>query len=455
MYAIIDLETTGGNAQSHSIIEIAILLHNGEMVEETYSTLVDPERRIPYRITSITGITNDMVIGAPKFYEVARKVVELTEGRTIVAHNAKFDYQFLKSAFKDLGYTYKRDVMCTLALSRNLMPELKSYSLKNLCKRLDIENEAAHRALGDAKATVELLEILLKMKSGDPIELGKPTPGRMGPEASMHKEMIDALPHTTGVYYFYNERRDLIYIGKSVDIRSRILSHFSNHTTKRALEMKLNLSHIRYEETGSELIALLKESQEIKQYQPIYNRAQRKSKFRIGIFSYLNQEGYRQFRVERMKKSGPAPLATFSNTREARRFLDWTVRKFELCQKHVGLHKMKGACFYRNIHKCHGACIGEESAEDYNVRAEQVVDRLRYEHNNMLIVDKGRHEQEKSIVGVQNGRYLGYGFIETELMENPVEMLLECLEPKMDNRDVRQIIKLYLRQEKEERILTW
>ncbi len=455
MYAIIDLETTGGNAKSDKIIEIAIVLHNGEAVEEEFSTLINPERRVPYRITGITGINDVMVKGSPKFYEIARRVVEMTEGRILVAHNARFDYQFLRNAFKELGYDYKRDVLCTLTLSRKLLPGQRSHSLKNLCLALDIPLPVQHRALEDTRATIQLLEILLKMKEGDPLALGKAAPGRMGPEASLHKEMIDALPHTTGVYYFYNARRDLIYIGKSVNIRSRILSHFSNQTTSKALEMKGQIDHIRYEETGSELVALLKESEEIKQYKPIYNRAQRRSVFNHGIFSHYNEEGYLQLRVERLKKKGAEAEAAFASAKEAKGFLERMLQNFELCQRHLGIHRLSGPCFYHSIHKCRGACVGKEGPESYNLRVDQVLQKLRYQHVNMLIMDRGRHENEKSLVGVVNGKYLGYGFLESELVDNDPQLLLKCLHAKMDNRDVRQIIKLFLRQEKPEQILTW
>lgn len=455
MYAIIDLETTGGNAKSDRIMEIAIVLHNGEEVEEEFSTLINPERRVPYRITGITGINDVMVKGSPKFYEVAKRVVEMTEGRILVAHNARFDYQFLRNAFKELGYDYKREVLCTLALSRKLLPHLRSHSLKNLCQSLEIPFSVQHRALEDTKATIQLFEMLLDLRDGDHLALGKPAPGRMGPEASMHKDMIDALPHTTGVYYFYDAQRELIYIGKSVNIRSRILSHFSNQTTSKALEMKARIDHIRYEETGSELIALLKESEEIKQYKPVYNRAQRRSVFNHGIFSHYNEDGYLQLRVDRLRKWGAEAEAAFASTREAKGFLERMLQEFELCQRHLGIHRLTGPCFYHSIHKCHGACVGKESPEEYNIRVEKVLNKLRYQHVNMLIMDQGRHENEKSLVGIANGKYLGYGFLEKELIDNDPQLLLKCLHAKMDNRDVRQIIKLYLRQEKQEQVFTW
>ena len=455
MYAIVDLETTGGNSNSDQIIEIAILLHDGEKVTETFTTLVNPFRRIPYRITSITGITQQMVADAPRFFEVAKEVVQLTEGRTLVAHNAKFDYQFLRQSFKSLAFDYKRDQICTLALARQVVPGLPSYKLGHLCRSLGISFKAGHRAEADALATAQLFTHLLDLRKQRTSLPMKASARFANPEANLHKDRIDQLPNDTGVYYFYNARRELIYIGKSVDIRSRVLSHFANHTTSRALDMKQQIAHIRCETTGSELVALLKESEEIKLHKPPYNRAQRRSVYRAGVFSAEDEAGYLQFWVERIRKGGPKPVAAFGSVKGARGFLDRMVDEFELCQRHCGTHRMKGPCFYYTIHKCKGACIQAESVEEYNERAAQVTHRLQYEHENMIIIDEGRNEKESAIVGIENGKYLGYAFIENELLSNDPLLLKECLEQKMDNRDVRQIIRLYLRQQKAREILHW
>lgn len=455
MYAIVDLETTGGNSHSDQIIEVAILLHDGEQVTETFSSLVNPFRRIPYRITSITGITQQMVSDAPRFFEIAKTIVQLTEDRTLVAHNAKFDFQFLRQAFKSLAFDFKREQICTLALSRQLLPRQRSYKLGALCKAMDIPFRIGHRAQADAEATAQLFTRLLDIRQGRTQEAIHAKARFANPEANLHKDRIDQLPKEAGVYYFYNANRELIYIGKSVDIRSRVLSHFANHTTTRALEMKSQIAHIRCEVTGSELVALLKESEEIKLHKPPFNRAQRRSVFRHGVFSDRDEAGYLKIWVERIRKNGPAPVAAFSTVKGAKGFLERMLEEYELCQRHCGLHRMKGPCFYYTIHKCKGACIGEESAEDYNARAEKVLDRLQFEHENMIIIDKGRHEGEKSIVGVERGKYLGYTFIEAELMSNDPKLLKTCLEEKMDNRDVRKIISLYLRQQKAEKILHW
>jgi DNA polymerase-3 subunit epsilon len=454
MYAIIDIETTGGNTQSDQITEIGIVLHDGERVVDQFETLIDPEKRIPYRISSITGITNELVAGAPKFYEVARKVVELTEGCTLVAHNAKFDYGFIRNAFKSLGFDYKRPVLCTVALSRSLLPGQKSYQLGQLCKTLGIESKIFHRALADAQATTRLfehLQQLARLRAHDMADTG--TLSRMNPDANLKKDQIDKLPKETGVYYFYDAGHQLIYVGKSVDIRSRVLSHFANHTNTKALEMKASIAHIRYAVTGSELVALLKESEEIKRFKPIFNRAQRRSRFNIGLFASYDEQGYLQFRAERLRRSGPEPVTAFSTLVEARGYLEHMVDEHQLCQRHMGLQKVKGPCFYHGIHKCHGACIGAEPACDYNLRAQHVLARLQYVGKNLLIVGEGRTAGEKSLVLVEQGKYQGFGYLEEEFLDNDVQVLKACITPFTDNKDVRQIINLFLRQGKAERVI--
>lgn len=454
MYAILDIETTGGNNQSDRIIEIAIVLYDGEKVEEAFTTLINPERRIPYRISNITGITNEMVAGMPKFYEVARQIVEFTQDRTLVAHNAKFDYGFLKNEFKSLGFEYKRDVLCTVALSRSLLPGQKSYNLGRLCNAIGIEAKNFHRALADAKACASLFLNLLdiaKKRAADLETAGQLS--RLNPDAHLKKEQIDKLPNETGVYYFYNEWQELIYVGKSVDIRSRVLSHFANNTSTKALEMKAAISHIRYAVTGSELVALLKESEEIKRFKPIYNRAQRRSRFSVGLFGSYDENGYLQFKYERLRKGGEEPISAFATLNEAKNFLTNMVEQHTLCQRLTSLQKGKGACFHHAIHKCKGACIGKESVKDYNFRAQEVIGRLKYAGNNLLIIDQGRNQNESSLVLVENGHYLGYGYIENEFIESELAVLKKCIQNFADNKDVRQIINLYLRQGKPQRII--
>jgi len=266
MYAIVDIETTGGSPKIEKITEIAIFIHNGEKIINEYVTLINPERNIPYFITNLTGITNEMVENAPCFFEVAKKIVEITEGCTFVAHNAKFDYSFLRHEFKLLGFNYKKNIIDTAALSRKLIPGHKSYSLGNICGDLGISINGRHRAAGDALATVKLFNILLecdKELNEGKISLLKNTKTvKLHPNLDLKK--IENIPEEPGVYYFYNEKGDLIYVGKSRNLMQHIQMFLSKKSTKKTMEVRSQIADIDWELTGSELIALLKESSEIK-----------------------------------------------------------------------------------------------------------------------------------------------------------------------------------------------
>src|SRR5512133_1045775 len=320
MYAIVDIETTGGSSRLEKITEIAIYQHDGEKITGEFASLINPERNIPYFITSLTGITNEMVEYAPRFFEIAKKIVELTEGRTFVAHNARFDYSFLREEFKSLGYNFRRPLLDTVTLSRKLLPGHVSYSLGNICKDLHIVINGRHRAGGDAFATVKLLEILLEKDrelalSGKNI-MKSTRISKLNPNLNLSK--LENIPEEPGVYYFYNDRHDLIYIGKSRNLQQRISTHLSNNTTNRAMEMRDLISDIDWETTGSELIALLKESAEIKRNKPVYNRAQRSSGFQWGMFSVIDDNGYMNFRFGRVCNIDEIPVSVYSSKEKAR-----------------------------------------------------------------------------------------------------------------------------------------
>ncbi|MDZ7743182.1 MAG: exonuclease domain-containing protein [Bacteroidota bacterium] len=229
---------------------------------DEFVSLVNPERKIPYQIMAMTGINDRMVADAPKFYEIAKQIVELTEGKTIVGHNVNFDYNFIRHEFKSLGYEFKRTTFCTCRMSKRAFPGRKSYGLGKLCRELNIPNHARHRASGDALATAKLFEMI---RSLDPYLVGKP-PRSLN--TNLSRSLIDGLPETAGVYYFHNHKGDIIYVGKSTNIKSRVLSHLSNNLNKRAVEMREAIADISCEITGSELIALLLESHEIKHTNP-------------------------------------------------------------------------------------------------------------------------------------------------------------------------------------------
>ena len=455
MFAILDIETTGGSPKTERITEIAIYFHDGSKVVDEWSTLINPEKNIPYFITGLTGITNEMVANAPKFFEVAKEIVERTENHTVVGHNVAFDYSFIKSEFKQLGFEYKRDTLCTVKLSRKHIPGHKSYSLGKICKDLGIVINDRHRAAGDALATVKLFELLLEKQGGsEEISLISESAGRYkNLNEFLTVNDIENLPEECGVYYFYDENKQLIYIGKSKDIRHRVLSHLGNTTTKKAMEMKKRISSISFELTGSELIALLKESGEIKDQKPMYNRAQKRSTYYWGLYTSKDEYGYINFHLQKISETPDDPVTCYNNKKEAREALTRMVGKNWLCQKLSGLYQTDGACFHHSIRQCNGACIQAEAVSSYNKRAEALLDNLKLDRGNVLIIDKGRSVDERSLVRIEKGMYMGYGYISVTDSYLGIDQMLESIKPGLDNRDIRQILKNWLKNNKVEKML--
>ena len=438
------MKPRGVAPQHEKITEIAIFVHDGEKVIDEYVTLINPERHIPVHITNLTGITNAMVANAPRFYEVAREIVLKTEGTIFVAHNVGFDYGFVKNEFKNLGYDFERQTLDTVRLSRKLIPGHASYSLGNICRDLGIVIEGRHRAAGDALATVKLFELLLKISGNGLLETGK----KINLTGINHPPLINKLPAATGVYYFVDSEGKLIYIGKSINIKQRAIQHFNNSGGKRAIEMRQSIIDISYELTGSELIAMLLESEEIKKHKPIYNKAQRRSIFNYGIYTAYNEMGYITLKLERNVQKHGVPLTTYSTFEEGRSHLFQLIEKYQLCMKLCGQYQTEGACFHHGISKCNGACIGAEPAAIYNARALQMIDVFNFRSSNFFIVDRGRSDDEKSLVWICNGKYMGFGYIENELV-GKTELMTDCIKKYADNRDVRQIIHHYIRQKKQ------
>lgn len=446
MYAIVDVETTGLSPSGEKITEIAIYLHDGKQIVDEFQSLINPEKKIPYRIVQMTGINDQLVQDAPKFYEIAKKIVELTEGKILVGHNVQFDYNFIRSEFKSLGFDFQRRTLDTVRLSRKLIPERRYYSLAKLCKDLGIENPARHRAAGDALATTRLFEILLAIdEQPENVKLN-------GYNSEVNKSLVNDLPKETGVYYFFNRNKDLIYVGKSVNIHDRVLSHMNNNLHKKAVEMRAEISDVKYELTGSELIALLLESSEIKKHQPIYNRQQRRIFFNYGLYAFEDENGYKNLKVMRIVDE-LNPIFTYGSSQEGKDHLFRLIEEFELCQKLCGLYETVGACFHYQIKQCRGSCVGEETTGDYNARVNEALENYHFEHQNFFVIDKGRNIDERSIVKVQNGKYIGFGYADLKLAIGEMEPLNDCIQPYRDNREVRQIINSCLRQDKFEKIL--
>ena len=455
MFTIIDIETTGSNSKSDKITEIAIFRHDGKKIIDEYSTLINPERRIPFYITELTGIDDSMVAEAPKFYEVAKKIVELTNDAVFVAHNVGFDYNFIRSEFKSLGYDFNRPKLCTVKLSRLLIPGKTSYSLGRLCKALDIKISNRHRAAGDALATVTLFEMLLaRDRANIIVNGGKPRHLPAHLNSNLSPDIIADLPAKTGVYYFFNEHHELIYVGKSKNIKSRIRAHLNNFDNLKAIELRNEIAFIEYSLTGSELISMLLESAEIKRHKPYFNRAQLKSGFNYGVFSDFLIDGFIHFKAGKISGKN-RPLAVFTSQNQAKGFLSRVTEEFDLCPKFTGLDYTGGPCIRHLMQHCDGNCQQKERQEDYNARAMAVVKSMEYDHFSFLIIDKGREASERSVVKIEKGRYMGYGYFDNLSLMDNIELLKKCTNREEDNHEVQQIIKGFLKRNTVERVIPY
>ena len=392
-----------------------------------------------------------MLRSAPKFYEVAKRIVEITEDCILVAHNARFDYRILTTEFKRLGFNFERENLCTVELSKKLIPDLPSYSLGKLVRSLGIPVSDRHRAAGDATATVKLFKMLLDKDVEKTIIKAAI---RLDPKHQMEPKLIDIiskLPSVTGVYYIHKADGEIIYIGKSKNIKSRINQHFTGQTPK-SKKIQLEVATVTYDETGSELVALLKESEEIKRNKPKFNRALRRTIFTHGLFSFRDAEGYINLKIEKIK-GNQKPITTFSNHESGKSFMNKVVEKNHLCQKLCGLYKTANSCFGYDIKSCAGACISEEPTETYNKRVLNVIESHTFKDQNMILIDFGRAVDERSAVLIENGVFRGYAYFNLNFQIHTTAVLKSILTPMEHNKDAQHIIQSFMRRHKRLKII--
>ena len=453
MYAILDIETTGGQFNEEGITEIAIYKFDGHEIVDQFISLVNPEIPIQPFVVKLTGINNAMLRSAPKFFEVAKRIIEMTNDCVLVAHNADFDYRILRTEFRRLGYDFNQKTLCTVELSKKLMPEQASHSLGKLVRSLGIPMADRHRASGDAMATVKLFKMLLDKDLEKEIvkELIK-TEVQKGIAPKL-LNIVESLPSRTGVYYIHNKEGKIIFIGKSKNIKKRVNQHFTG-ITRSAKKIQTEVFTVTYEETGTELIAVLKEAEEIKINRPIYNRMSRKNTFSWAIYSERDANGYLNLKLQ--KADGrKKEILSYVNVQEGQNALSRISSEFKLCQKLTGLCQTKTHCFQHTINECDGACIGSVSAADYNSRVTEFIAKNSFENKSMVIVEKGRTIKERSAVLVENGVYKGYTFFDLNYQIHNIEILKNIIIPMQNNRDTRTIIQGHLRKNKGFKIINF
>jgi DNA polymerase-3 subunit epsilon len=389
MYAIVDIETTGGYAASNDITEIAIIIHNGSEVIDKFETLIRPVRPIPYFIQVLTGISHEMVEGAPKFEEVAGRIHEMIQNRIFIAHNVNFDYSFLKHHLEQAGYELNCPRLCTVRLSKKALPGMRSYSLGNLCRDLNIVIENRHRAGGDANATVKLFEHILQNNGAAHIEQSLKRNSREHClPINLPKEYIDALPYTPGVYYFHNEKGKVIYVGKAKNLKYRVVSHFThNGAGRQRQEFLRNIYSISYQVCSTELMAFILENVEIRRLWPVYNNSQKRFTPKFALYCFEDMNGYLRLAIDK-QKTQLQPLYTFNLLLEGHRLLNRLIKEFSLCPKLCFMQSDFQPCLGKLDHSCSGACEMEEASASYNIRVRKAIDHLDHMLPSFAVVDE-------------------------------------------------------------------
>lgn len=438
-YAIVDIETTGGNASGSRITEIAIIIHDGEKVIDRFETLVNPEKEIPLSIFGLTGINNAMVANAPIFDDISEKVLEMLTDRIFVAHNVNFDYSFVRHQLEQAGFKWTARKLCTVRTARKIKPGLSSYSLGKLCQSLDIPLENQHRAGGDADATAILFSRLLEWDDeGEIAKMVKMTSQDQRLPPNLPPEDFNNLPEKPGVYYFYNQMKKVIYVGKAINLKKRVASHFSGHKINPQRQHFLrDIYSISFEVCATELMALLLECTEIKQLWPTYNRALKRFEAKFGIYQYEARNGYKYLAVGKLTKFQTC-IHEFNSLYNAIDLLRSLAEQFEIDQRFCKYSRPEEGEFFQNNEV--------KSLPDVMLHNEQVdnaIDFLLQNRPTFAIIDKGRSKEERSCIWIENGHFYGMGYIPSDVAIADPSEVKDYVTPYKSNQYMVQLIFAY------------
>lgn len=444
LYAIVDIETTGGYASANGITEISVFIHNGNRVVKHFETLLNPLQHIPQYITALTGIDNSMVENAPTFDEIADVLYDLLKEVVFVAHNVNFDYSFIKQAFKNSGYDFNSAKLCTVRLGRKVFPGLPSYSLGNLCRALDVKIESRHRAGGDAKATVKLFELMLANEGQVHIDLMlKKTSAEQWLPLHLEKNVIDKLPPKPGVYYFHNNKDKVIYVGKAINIKKRVSSHFThNDPDKKRQNFIQNIFKVSFKQCATELEALVFESTEIKRLWPKYNSSQKQPVQKFALYSFEDARGYMRLAIDKKKKNIPY-LYAFNLLHEGQVLLKRMIEEFKLDAR---------LCF---IDKTAFSKEENEALDPpviYNGRIKNALGALEEKLPSFVLLDVGLSKDDKLCLLVERGSFWGMGYIPKSFKIASAVDLKNHLNPYTDNDYIRNSIYAFAETHPKKRI---
>jgi DNA polymerase III subunit epsilon len=441
MYAIVDIETTGGYAAAGGITEIAVILYDGEKITQRFHSLLNPVHTIPRYVEALTGITNAMVVGEQLFEMIAHKLYELINDKIFVAHNVNFDYSFIKYNLKKCGFDLECKKLCTLRMGRQILPGLRSYSLGNFCRELGISIEQRHRALGDADATVKLFQHLLKCDTNGHVQtMLKAKSREQNIPPNLPVACVKWLPATPGIYYFHDEKGKVIYVGKAKNISKRVSSHFANNNpTRQKQEFLRKIFNITYQLCGTELMAFILESVEIKKLWPQQNRSQKRFEQTFGLYTFEDRNGYLRLAIEKKNKN-LQPLYTFSLFAEGHALLHKLSHHFQLCPRLCFLQADTVECVGINDGRCAGACEKKETADSYNSRVKDCIDYLHKELPTFALLDNGIQYNEQSCILIENGRFYGMGYLPSDVTAITIEDLKFYITPYAENDYIRALV---------------
>lgn len=435
--AFVDLETTGATATADRITEIGIVEVDAQGVRE-WSALVNPQAPIPAFIQTMTGITDAMVAGAPTFAELADAVLERLRGRLFIAHNARFDYGFLKNEFRRAGIDFRATVLCTVKLSRRLFPQHHKHSLDALIQRHGLQVGARHRALGDAQLIHQFWRLV--QGADNFAALLKELTARPSLPAHLDPGIVDELPDRPGVYLFHGETA-LLYVGKAKNLRERVMAHFSgDHGSAKEMNLAQQVRRIEWIETGGEIGALLKEAALIKERQPTHNRQLRRNQEVCAIRLADQGSGLVTPEIVYARDldfgSQPALYGLFKSGKEAAGVLHEIANAHGLCHAVLGLEKtaVGKPCFARQLRRCQGACTGEESLAAHSIRLVQALTKLKLQP--WPFPGPAWLREGDEVLLLDHWCYLGTARAEAELWA-----LLERARPEFDRDTYRILVK--------------
>ncbi len=441
MYAIVDIETTGSYASGNGITEIAIRVHDGNKIIQSYNQLTNPGIDIPDYITAFTGISNEMVRNAPRFDDIAEEIYSILADKIFIAHSVNFDYSYIYHQLKRSGYTLQVKKLCTVRLSRKIFPGLASYSLGKLCHALEIPLEDRHRAGGDVDATTILFEMLLENDKENLIEksLNKISKEQVLP-LHLSREQLDALPQNPGVYYFEDQKGKVIYVGKAKNLYKRVCSHFSgNNPGRQRQEFLTKIANIRFEVCATELMAFILEATEIKRLWPDNNRALKRFEQKFALYEFEDQNGYLRLSIDTYKKFSK-PVYHFNTLTNGHNLLNRLIKEFNLCPKLCFIQRNTATCTGMADESCKGACEQKESPKKYNKRVSKAINHLRETLPSFILVDEGRTLSEQSYLLIEQGKFYGMGYLDNLSQEVSHTELKNLLTPYPSNEYIINLI---------------